>query len=240
LASENRVSAFNELESYLVDKNLFADKLGADFDDLDRLSFQILLYIKQNRYGEIVRLGRNIQNSLIVIPDEKKAQYLEILQIIGDAFQKNGSFYGARDFYQQALEIDPENIDTLLRLRKNLIRLNGEARARDLDRRIEEVISPKEISFRNQVIHKGRTFSQSLMFDGSDIVLDLHFIEEWDEYTPLVTIVFNGRVIWEDYLSDRILSLSLETKEGENNIQVTAVNRPVTMSRIIWKLNNIK
>jgi hypothetical protein len=89
------------------------------------------------------------------------------------------------------------------------------------------------------MIHKGRTFAQSLIFDGSDIVLDFHFLEEWDENPPLVTIVLNGRVIWEDYLNDSVLSISFETKEGENNIQMTAVNRNVTLNQIIWKLNNI-
>ncbi len=237
---EDRVSAINELESYLVDQNLLIDTLGGEFDDLDRLSFQLLLYIRQNRYGEIVRLGHNIQSSFIVVPDEKKDQYVETLQIVGDAFQKNGSFYGARDFYRQALEIDPENLDTLLRLRKNLVRLNEESGVRDLDRDIAEVISPKEISGRSQAIDKGRTFAQSLLFDGSDIKLDLHFIDEWEDSPPLLSVCFNGKVIRENYLNDSVLSVSLGTEEGENIIQVTAVNRPVTLSQVTWRLNNIK
>jgi len=240
LVYEDRVSAINDLESYLVDQNLLIDTLGGEFDDLDRLSFQLLLYIRQNRYGGIVRFGRNIQSSLIVVPDEKKDQYIETLQIVGDAFQKNGSFYGARDFYQQALEIDPENLDTLLRLRKNLVRLNEESGARDLDRDIAEVISAKDISVRSQLINKGRTFTRPLLFDGSDIDLDLHFIDEWEDSPPLLSVFFNGKIIWENYLSESVLSVSLETKEGENSIQVTAVNRPVTLSRITWRLNNIK
>jgi hypothetical protein len=127
-----------------------------------------------------------------------------------------------------------------LRLRKNLVRLNEESGVRDLDRDIAEVISPKEISGRSQSINKGRTFTRTLLFDGSDIDLDLHFIDEWEDSPPLLSVFFNGKVIWEDYLSESVISVSLETKKGENSLQVTAVNRPVTLSGITWRLNNRK
>ena len=61
------------------------------------------------------------------------------------------------------------------------MRLNGESRARDLDRRIAEVLSPKEIRVRDRLIQKGKTYTKSLLFDGNDIVLDLHFIKRETE-----------------------------------------------------------
>jgi len=49
---------------------------------------------------------------------------------------------------------------------------------------------------------------------------------------PLVSIFFNGRVVWEAYLKDKAASFVLETKVGNNELQIVAVNREVSLVKL--------
>ena len=235
LALEDKVAAVSELESFLRDRGLIGERLDESFDNLERLSFQISLYFKQNRYRDIVRIGRLLQQSLIVVPKEKREVYVKILQLVGDSFQKVDYIYDAGEFYQKALEVNPENLETLLRIRQNYERLNEEEKIREIKERIDMLISPKERIFRNLTINKGRNFSHTLAFDGRKIILDLHFKDRWEWITPLITVFFNGRVVWEDYLKDEVLSLPLESRVGKNSLEIVAVNRAVSLVKMEYK-----
>jgi len=47
---------------------------------------------------------------------------------------------------------------------------------------------------------------------------------------PLVSVVLNGRVVWEDYLRDEdTVSVTVETEVGSNALWITPINRPVTL-----------
>ena len=235
LALEDKVSAVGELESYLRDRGFISEKLDASFVDLDRLSFQLLLYFKQNRYRDIVKIGRLLQQSFVVVPEEKREDYVRILQLLGDSFQKIDYIYDAGEFYQKALEVSPENLETLLRLRQNYERLNEDEKIREINERIDKLMSPAEIVLKNLTINKGRSFSRTLALDGREIILDLHFKNSQEGIIPLITIVFNGRVVWEDYLKEEVISISLESKVGENGIRVVAVNCAVDLTSLKWK-----
>ena len=65
--------------------------------------------------------------------------------------------------------------------------------------------------------------------------MDFHFKENWERQSPLISIFFNGRVVREDYLEGGTLPLFLETRSGENRIQVVAVNQPVQLIKLTWK-----
>ena len=234
LELEDEVAAVHDLEFYLGDRSLIGEELEPSFNDLDRLSFQLSLYFKQNRYRDIVRIGRLLQQSLVVVPKEKREVYVRILQLVGDSYQKVDYIYDAGELYQKALEIDPENIDTLLRIRQNYERLNEDEKIREIKERIDKLMSPKEV-LKNLTINKGRRFSDTLAFDGRKITLDLFFKDGWERRTPLISVFFNGRIVWEDYLNDDVLSLPLESRIGENSLQVVAVNRAVSLDRIKYE-----
>jgi len=51
----------------------------------------------------------------------------------------------------------------------------------------------------------------------------------------LVTVLYNGRVVWEDYLEEDLVSVPVESKVGENVIQVVPVNRGVELVRITYE-----
>ena len=235
LALEDKVSAVGELESYLRDRGLVGEKLNASFDNLERLCFELFLYFKQNRYRDIVGMGRLLQQGFVVVPEEKREDYVKILQLVGDSYQKIDYIYDAGEFYQKALEIEPENIDTLLRICQNYERLNDDRKIREIKKRIDKLMSPTEIVFKNLTINKGRSFSRTLILDGRKIILDLHFKNSREEISPLITVFFNERVVWENYLKEEVISIPLESKVGENAIQVVAINRAVDLIGLRWK-----
>ena len=235
LALEDKVAAVSKLESFLVDRGLISEKLNASFDNLERFSFQLSLYFKQNRYRDIVRIGRLLQQSLVVVPEEKREVYVRVLQLVGDSFQKVDYIYDAGEFYQKALEVDPENLETLLRICQNYERLNDDEKIREIKERIDALIPPAERVFKNLTINKGRSFWHTLALDGRKIILDFHFKDSSERVTPLITVFFNGRVVWEDYLNDEVLSLPLESRVGKNSLQIVAVNSAVSLVKLEYK-----
>jgi tetratricopeptide (TPR) repeat protein len=235
LALEDKVPAIGELESYLRDRGLIGEELDVSFDDLDLLSFQLLLYFKQNRYRDIVKIGRLLEQSFVVVPEEKRQDYVRILQLLGDSFQKIDYIYDAGEFYQKALEMDPRNMDTLLKSRQNYERLNEDEKILETKEKINKLVSSPEIISKNLTIHKGRRFSRALTLDGRKITIDLHFEKSEEGIIPLISVFFNGRVVWEDYVKDEAISFTVESKIGRNVVQVISVNHAASLVGLRWE-----
>lgn len=257
LGMEDGVAAVGGLESYLRDRGLIEEKLGASFDDLDRVSFQMLLSFKQNRYRDIMRVGRLLRESFVVVPEAREDSFVKILQVVGDSYQKADYIYDALELYQKALEVDSDNLETLLRIRRNYERLNEEEKIREIEEQIEKLLAPGETVPKNSMIYRGRSFSHALSLDGKKIILDLHFgdgRERIEGVVPLISVFFNGRVVWDDYLKikeeeveeeeeregrgevDKVLSLSLKSKIGKNMLVAVPVNRSVNLLKITCRL----
>ncbi len=248
LAAEDEVAAVGELESFLRSRGNIKEGFGERLDDLGNLFFQTLLYFKQNRYRDIMKLGRLLEQSFVVVPEGKKEAYLKILQLVGDSYQKVDYIYDAGDFYRKALEIDPDNLEILLRIRQNYERLNEEEKIQEIDEKMESLLSPRKIELKEAEIEKGQRSSHRMILDGSEIILDLSI--SWGKETspaPLIAVFFNGRVVWEEYLrlderkgqdEDSVLSLPVKSKAGENNLVVIPLNRPVKLYRINYRRVN--
>jgi len=235
LDQEENVQAINDLESFLVEQGIFNKKVGVEFDDLDKLALHIHLLYKQNRYGEIIRIGRLIQTYYVVIPEGVKSEFVKILQIVGDAFHKTDNLYDATEYYKRALEIDPENLGSLQRLKINNERLNNMTVVQKISQDIEKILYPKNMIYKTSLIEKGHRSSRRMLFDGREIIMRLYFENNLRDAPPLVTILFNGHVVWEDYLKNNVLSLQLETKNGTNILQVVAVNKDLFHNRMQYE-----
>lgn len=236
LSLEDKVAPLNDLEAYLIYQGSIEEELGTDFEDLDRLSFQLLLYFKQNRYRDIVRIGDLLKQSFLVVPEEQREKYVEVMQIIGDAYQRVNQLYDSSEFYTKALEADPDNLQTLLRARENYERLSEDVKVADISSLIEELLSPHEIDVSAEPpIRKRQEYSRSLVLEGQDIILQLHFQKDWDDRPPLVFVEFNGQVVWEDYLNYEIVSLPMNSRIGENVLRVRAIDQPVTLIRLEYE-----
>jgi len=251
LMLEDEVAAIGELESYLRSRGLIEEKMEKGFNDLESLAFQIFLNFKQNRYRHIMRVGQLLRESFIIVPEMGKANYVEILQFVADSYRKADYIYDALEFYQKALEIEPENLTTLLKIRQNFERLNDEVKIRETDERLAQLLAPKEIVLEDFLVDKGQRFSRFLILDGSKINLDLHFKEVKESgLQPMISVFFNGQVVWEDYLKNkkeeieeeekskgedevnRVISLFLKSEVGKNELAIVPMNRPVSLLRI--------
>jgi len=235
LRLENKQSALGDFESYLKNRDFIGRELEESFSDLDHLYFEILLYYKQSRYREIMRAGRLLEKSYVVIPEGKKDTYMRILNLIGDSYQKIDYIYDAGEFYQKALKVDSDNLESLVRIRRNYERMSADEKIREINERIQRTLSPREPVIKDVLLKKGRVSSQTLIFDGRKKVIDLHFNAGVKGIIPLITVFFNGRLIWEDYLKAEVLSIPVESEVGENSLQIQAVNRPVNIIGIGWR-----
>lgn len=221
-----------ELEFDLKKLRLIRPKLDDDLNDLDLLSFQILLYFKQNRYMDIIKTGNILQKGYIFVPESKQKNYLEVLQLIGDSYQKVDYLYDAANFYLKALEVDPDNLKILMSLRTSYERLNKTQEAKKISASIENLLSPREIDYKNLLINRGKSLSRMLNLDGRKMALSIYFRAAEEKITPLISIFFNGKVVWENYLKDGAVLIPLETRIGENSLVVLAVNSPVNVAKL--------
>lgn len=238
LALEDRTAKVDELAAYLRDEGVIPEKFDKSSSDLTRLTFELLLQFTQTKYREIINFGRELQGSFIVIPEAMKPDYVRILLLVGDSFQKVDFLYDASDIYQRALEIDPNNLRTLLKIHQNCDRLNEERKLIEINKAIEKLVTPKEIEFQNLLLNKREMFSRSLIFDGQKVILDLQFQTNEKSGAPLIAIFFNNRVVWEEYMKNRVISVNLETNAGKNMLQIMPVNQPISLAKLTYRLSN--
>jgi len=233
LELEDSAAALNELESYLIAEGVMK-KRGADSDDLDHLAFKILLYFKQNKFRDIMRMGNLLNESFVVVPDSSKQAYVEVLQLVGDSYQRVDHIYDAAEFYQMALKVDPDNLKTLVKIRRNRERLSEDEEVQKIQRNLEKYLSPRRKSIGNPQINKGAKLRRALNLDGRKIDLCLHFKTNSGSIPALVSVYFNGRVVWEDYCKGRTISVSLDTRVGENRLEVVPINRSVELEELTY------
>jgi tetratricopeptide (TPR) repeat protein len=245
LAMEEEVAAVGELESFLKLRGYMKEMFGARFDDLGRIFLQALLYFKQNRYRDIMKVGRLLEQSFVVVPEEKKGEYVKLLQLVGDSYQKVDYIYDAGEFFRKALEFDSDNLGTLLRIRQNYDRLNEDEKIREIDKKKKRLLTPGKIELNKLEIKKGKKYAYVLTLDGSEIIMDLYFKKsEESGVRPLISVFFNDRVVWEDYLrldegmsqeAYAIVSLPLMSSVGKNNLVVIPVNRAIELFKIAYR-----
>jgi hypothetical protein len=230
---ENSASVLSEFESYIEEKN--PDKEGAvtGYSDLDRLAFRLYLSLKEGKFRDNIRVGRDLLRRLGAVPEDKEGRFIKILEIVGESFQKADFIYDSNDFFYKALEWNPDDLGVLVKLKKNYERLRAEAAVREMDRRIEEIVSPHEMTV-DCFLSRGQKYQRSLVLDGRRIRLGLHFSDEGGDRKPLVTVLFNGKVVWEDYVEENTVSFNAETRVGNNSIQIVPVNKEAGLRMITY------
>jgi len=233
---ENQTGSVGALESYLKDRGVIPRQFDKSFNDLNCLAFELLFLYKQAKYREIINFGRELERSLVIVPEAAKKNYLRILQIVGDSLLETGNLYDAGDFYQKALQIDPMNLGTLLRLRQTYNRLNDEKKLLEVNAEIEKVLTPRKVDFNSFQLRKGQVFRAPLFLDGRNIVLDIYFESNEEEIDPLLSVFFNDRVVWDEYSQDGVVSIVLATQAGKNVFQIASVNCPISLKNLIYRI----
>ncbi len=233
LERENSATALGEFESYLREKNLIMEAAGTPTNDLGRLAFRLYLYLKQGRFRDNMSVGRNILRGFGIVPEGEEGRFLKIFEILGESFQRVDFIYDSIDFYKKALEWNPRDLEVLVRLRRNYERLSAQKDIREINRRIEEVVSPRELNIAC-FLNRGQKYRRSLELDGREIHLCLHFSRRDGDREPLITVLFNGRVVWEGFTKGNVVSFSAEPKVGENVVQIVPVNSEAELMKITY------
>jgi hypothetical protein len=236
LEMEEEDTKIEELEKYMVERNLLEIKPGGS-ENLLRFYFKFTFDFKQHRYREIIRERENVENLLYTAASGSNKYMIIILQIMGDSYQGIDFVYDAGEFYQKALDLDPKNIGTLLRMRENYKRLNDTDKIKVVDEKLSEIVMPDEMTFNKREIRKGEAYRIPLLFTGElSEHIDIELVG--DSIEPLVAVFFNGKVVDEQYATGgRISGLELDTRQGENILEIKPINKNIELVRIIRKKN---
>ena len=234
LDAEESMSEIGELKTYLENTGQIDDRLPEQFNDWDRIHIQLKLYFRQNSFQDIMRLGRSLQRALIVVPQEQQQRYIGVLRILGDSFQKSGYMYDAEEFYKRALEVDPDEVNTLKRLVEVYERLNDAIQMRRISQRIARLVTPRNFPL-NRTLTMGKEADIPLTFINGPVILNLHFQDPDGGRAPLVSVAFNDRIFWEDELSLPEILVNLEPIPGKNSLQITVHNRSAQLVRLEYE-----
>lgn len=235
LSSEAEASSLEQIESYLKNKGLIRENWKDSFNDLNRLYFELLLKYSQDKYDEIMRLGRSLVQSFVIVPEGEKEIYVRVLNLMGDSYRERNHFYEALDFYNRSLEINASDLETLVKIRLIFEKLDSQEKIKEINEKIEKLLSSKEKEFNHFTLQKGKNFHHNLILDGKKATLIFTFGDIEKERSPLISVFFNGHIIWENYLQEEILSLPVETKVGVNRLKVMTINRNVILDTLKWK-----
>ena len=232
LELEDQLSGAGDLEKFLRERGLLEDRLGLMTKNLSLFSFELFLAYKQNRYRDVVQSGQALESSVLVIPEGAKKDYAVVLEIVGDSYQKLDYLYESNNFYKKSSEIAGPDISLLVKMRKNYQRLNDLEGLRSIDQTIQKTVSAREILSSAADISSAQALTRTLLLDGRKVRVSLSFAEAPPEPFPYLAVIFNGRIVWEDYLRDPVLSLVLPSVAGPNLLRIEALNRPVKLLEI--------
>jgi tetratricopeptide (TPR) repeat protein len=238
---EDQVTDLGQFETFLKERGLLGERptAASPAKDLPTLAFRMALDFQQNRYRDIVRVGDLLASSSLVISPSGRASYVRVLRLIGESCLKLDYVYEAEKYFRMALEIEPENLDVLLGIERCYDRLNDEIKAVETRRTIDRLVTPGTIDLGGRLLQKGETFEQVLVTDGLPRRISLGFSAATAGSRPLVSVFFNGRVVWEGMADAGPASFPVLPRPGGNSLEITAVSDSVALTGISQDLSPI-
>ena len=230
---EDQLPGAGDLEKFLKERGLLEDRSRLTPKNLAVFSFELFLAYKQNRYRDVVQAGQALESGALLIPEGGKADYAGVLEIIGDSYQKLDYLYESNNSYKKSLEISGPDVALFVKMRKNYERLNDVPALRTIDQAIQKLASAMDMSSGEADIAPAEAYARTLLLAGRKVRLSFNFEEALPEPYPYLSVIFNGRVVWEDYLKDPILSLVLPSEPGPNILNIRALNRPLKLLKAI-------
>jgi hypothetical protein len=227
LEIEDSLAALTELETLLKARGLLDEQTRSGNLDIDRLSLRLALYFKQHRWREVVQTGQALTQSLLVVPEDQRASIGRVFEIVGDSSQKLDDLYESNAFYERAISLGVSDAGVRLKLRRNYERLNDRDKLRELQPLVDERLTRKETPLGGLILAPEIPYGPVLVLDEKTYRLRFTISDFSVEPFPLISIVFNGRVVWEDYLKSPFLEVDLPAVLGPNHLEITAINRPL-------------
>ena len=230
---ENDLSKLDELETFLQSKGLLDVRPAEIEKDPRSLYFKTLLNYKMNRFQKIVTEWESFREKYFIPSPENKEYYLKIFQLVGDSYQKIDFIYNAEEFHQKALDIEENRLDTLLRMRLNYLRQNDQFKLEQINKKIITLETPREMEFNDLTIEKKRSCDIPLTIEGEPIRISLFFKEDTQIQLPLVLVLFNGEVIFEDFVLENIIIFEIDPLPLSNMIKIIPLNRKVILQWMV-------
>jgi tetratricopeptide (TPR) repeat protein len=226
-----------ELEDFLTKRKVIERGRILDITDQDRTICRLVLDFARHRYQDIIRFSESIKAGLFLSDAGPSIELSRIYEILGDSYSKLDYIYDAGEFYMKALDIDPDNADVLKKLLAHYQRLNRAGEAEAISKRLDSLLTPREMVVKNSAVRKGQIFQLPLRIEEETVEITLDFDGIVGSDPALITLYFNGTVLWEDYVSANILSVDLHLLQGENWLEIKPVNRGIELSRVSWRPN---
>jgi tetratricopeptide (TPR) repeat protein len=224
-----------DLDAYLKDLRIIPENESeVSLRDVRQLSFEVLLMFRLHKYRQIVSLGSQLQHSLVVPEEATRKDLSEIFMLIADAYLKLDFVYESEGFYQRALELAPNDLGILSRMKKYYERRNDADKIREVDRSLSHVLTGGQLLPAPRMLAKDAVLEQSLLMAAGQkrirVGIQLGLLP--GNAKPLVGVYLNGRVVSEDYAAEPAIDLELETLEGLNRLEIRAENGPVGILKL--------
>lgn len=229
---EENAARLAELEVYLKSKNLLDTELSTFYNDFMSFYLKISIEYRLNRYREIIDESKKFKDSFISPPSSLKKDMSKVCLLIGESYQRGDYLYDAEEYFEISLDLDPENFEALKALRQNFQRLNKLGEIQRVDDRIKGLLTPKRIEFEDLTIAEDGTFRQTLFLEEKKLGLILSFRDIHPGQSPLLTICFNGQLVWEGLIQNQTLSIFVNSIKGENILQLQTLLLPVVLESI--------
>ncbi len=232
LEVEDSAGSVGEVEKSLRERRLIGAGLDAGGKDLRLLAFEMAMAFRQNRFREITEAGRALEAGVLLVPQESRQDYAEVLEIIGDAYGKLDYLYESNAFYQKAHDTGASGIGLLLKWRKNEERLNDAERMKAIDAEIGKLVPAGDIDWSGIVVPKGTNFTQTLVLESGETSLAIRLETAEEDPPTYAAVYFNGPVIWEDFVKDGVIRLKVPALAGANKLEIVPLNKPLNLSRL--------
>lgn len=231
---EDQPLAVGEFEKFLAERGLVASEGGAASrpSDLLVLAVELGLDYKQNRYRDITMAGELLEKSTFAIPEAGRIHYARILELVGDSYMKLDYLYDAERFYLKSLVAVPDNLAGLLRLEACYERLSDERKRADVRRRVDELLGPAAVDLGRRRLAAGEPVRIQLVCEGEPLTLAIAFETARPAGRPLLTAIWNGRVVWEGFAENGRVSFPVRPVAGTNALILETALEPVTLLRL--------
>jgi tetratricopeptide (TPR) repeat protein len=234
LSLEDQPLAVGELERFLAERGLVGAEGSAASrrGDLLAQAVELGLDFKQNKYRDITMAGELLEKSTFVVPEAGRAHYARILRLVGDSYMKLDYLYEAERFYLKALAATPDSLAILLRLEGCYERLSDDGKLAEVRLRLAALLGPPETDLGRKRLAAGEPVRILLACEGGPLTLAVMFEPVRPGGRPLLTAIWNGRVVWEGFAENGRLSFSVKPVTGANSLALETILEPVTLVRL--------
>ncbi len=234
LGLEDDAAALGEFEAFVKAQRLLGEPPAGPVSlaDLPALALRLALDFRRRNYEEVARIGALAVPGASAVPAAYRARYVRILGLVGEACLERQDLPAAEKSFRQALELDPENLDILLGLERCYDPADPSPAAAGVRRTIDRLVSPAAIDLGGRAVGKGESFTVDLVADGRPRTLRLAFESDPPGGAPLVSIVMNGRVVWEKNGDTGLAEFGVSPRPGRNTLEITAVGGAVRLGTL--------